>query len=84
MEEEWEGGNGLDQDFLHINLFYIIFIFELCEFITYSKWNNHLKIEKKKPPCLMKKAWTKLMETCNEIHARILKNIWQNSMTHKF
>lgn len=30
MEEEWEGGNGLDQDFLHINLFYIIFIFELC------------------------------------------------------
>lgn len=31
------GGNELDQDFLHINLLYIIFIFELCEFITYSK-----------------------------------------------
>ena len=35
------GGNGLDQDFLHINLLYIIFIFELCEFITYSKYNKH-------------------------------------------
>jgi len=67
------GGSGLDQDFLHINLLYIIFIFELCEFITYSKYNKHLKIEKKSS--LMKKAWTKLMETCNEIHARIMKNI---------